>query len=531
MLFITLAWMLGILLGRELSPTPLYAWLAVIGLLFLSAILYRFQCPPWPLMLLVLTMTLGALFYLHARLPLEKLYPLLENLKSIRGIIVSYPDHRPERSSFVLQPEGLPGLLQIFYYHPNGKYKSLDYGDELSIEARFEIPWQFEDFSYREHLLTRNIWAVGSLWSAQQIHPTESDRGNAIVAWGYQARLSLFELIDQYIPQPGSGLLKGLLFGERAYLSDDIESGFRDAGVMHVLAVSGMNLGILVGLFWAFLRLFRLSATQIHLVLLPLVFAYLVVVGFEVSLIRASLMYGFITLGWVVAERGWILRDWIDPLHGLSAAALMILVWTPQALFDVSFQLSFAATAGIIIAAQCALPLLEEQRERLRLQWDVASSFPKRALFRLGELVALFVLISLAAQLAVAPILAYHFHRVYLAALFANLVIVPLSTVALWLGVFVVCSAALPLMADYWGTLEGWLLERLIDSTQFFAHLPGAYLMIDGAMQSAFLVVLPLLLSADTRVGAELVLSSLTRSCRILQAENSTSPEKSLESP
>lgn len=508
---LALAWMLGILLGHELSSTlmPLYAWLTVIGLLFLTAILYRFRCPQWPLMLLVLTMTLGALFYSHARLPLEQLYPLLENLKSIQGIIVSYPDHRPERSSFVLQPEGLPGLLQIFYYHPDGKYKSLDYGDELHIEARFEIPWQFEDFDYREHLLTRHIWAVGSFWSARQIQYVKSHPGNSMLNWGYRARLSLFELIHQYVPEPGSGLLKGLLFGERAYLTEEIETGFRDAGVMHVLAVSGMNLGILIGLFWAVLRLFRLSATQIYLALLPLVFGYLVVVGFEVSLVRASLMFGFVTLGWVLAERGWILRDWIDPLQGLSAAALAILIWTPPALLDVSFQLSFAATAGICIALQSVLPGLQLQGERLRLQWNVASSLPKRVFFRLSEVVVLFLVISLAAQLAVAPILAYHFHRVYLGALLANLIVVPLSTAALWLGVLVLLFSAFPwqLMAEYSGVFEGWLLSELVDVTQFFAHLPGAYLMIDGGIQLAFLVVLPVLLRVDTFLVAKFALS------------------------
>jgi len=491
--------MLGILLVHDASPwiSPLHIWLITLGLLLPVTILYHFQHTQWPLGMLLLLTSLGALVYAQTRLPVEQLYPVLENLAAVRSVVVNYPDHRPERSSFVIQPQGMPGFLQIFYYHPSGKYKTVHYGDELELSARFEMPWQFEDFDYREYLQTRNIWGVGSLWSAQGIRVQRERAGSPILHWGYEARLQVFARIDRHIPQPASGLLKGLLFGERAYLSEGIEMSFRDAGVMHVLAVSGLNLGILLGLFWAALRLFRFSATQIYLVLPPMVFLYLLLVGFEVSLVRASLMLGFVAMGWVIAERGWILKRWIDPLQGLSVAALLILIWTPSALFDVSFQLSFAATAGILLVTQIVLPLWQEHRERLRMQWKVDSSLPRRILFRGGEMTLLFLLISLAAQLAVAPLLAHHFHRVYLGALLANLAVVPLATAALWLGVpFLLAStlAWVPVAAVL-GNLECWLLERLIDVTDFFAHLPGAYLVLEGGMHLVFLVALPLIFS------------------------------------
>ncbi len=512
--FIAFAWMLGILLGREVSPwvSSLHIWLIVLGLLILASILYLFQYTQWPSAVLLLLTALGALVYSQARIPVDRLYPLLENLKSVRGIVVSYPDHRPERSSFVLQPPRWPGRLQIFYYHPNGEYELIDYGDELEIEARFEIPWEFEDFNYREYLLNRNIWGIGSLWSARQIQQKATHRGDVIWDWGYQTRQQIFELIDRSVSPAASGLLKGLLFGERAYLSEEVEASFRDAGVMHVLAVSGLNLGILLALFWGTLRSFRFSVSQIYVSLIPLVFAYLLLVGFEVSLVRASLMFAFVTVGWVMAERSWILKDWIDPLQGLCAAALVICIWTPQALFDVSFQLSFAATAGIIMAVELALPLIQEQGERLRVRWNVASSLPKRVSFRLAELTVAFVLVSLAAQLAVAPILAYQFHRIYLGALLANLVVVPLATIALWLGVLVLIAATIFLdpVAVALGSIESAILISLMELARFFAQLPGAYVVIDRATQLASLVIMPLVLNVSTLLGIQLALSRMT---------------------
>lgn len=512
--FIAFAWTLGILLGREVSPwvSSLQIWLIVLGLLILAGILYCLQYSHWPGGMLLLVISIGALFYAETRLPVERLYPLLKNLVSVRGVVTNYPDHRPERSSFVLQPPRLPGRLQIFYYHPSEQYESIDYGDELEIEARFEIPWEFEDFNYREYLLNRNIWGIGSLWSARQIQQKATHQGNVVLDWGYQTRRQIFELIDRYVSPAASGLLKGLLFGERAYLSEEVEASFRDAGVMHVLAVSGLNLGILIGLFWGILRWFRFSVSQIYVSLIPLVFAYLLLVGFEVSLVRASLMFAFVTLGWVMAERGWILKDWIDPLQGLCAAALVIWIWTPRALFDVSFQLSFAATAGIIMAVELALPLIQEQGERLRVRWHVASSLPKRVSFRLAELTVAFLLVSMAAQLAVAPILAYQFHRIYLGALLANLVVVPLATIALWLGVLVLMAAVLlvdPVTVAL-GIVESALLMSLMSLTQFFAQLPGAYFVIDRGTQLTSLVIMPLVLNVSTLLAVQLALSRMT---------------------
>lgn len=513
LVWLALAWMAGVLLGGELGTkgSVVALWLSALLLIAGTIALHRVRHLHWPALLLLVAVGLGALAFQATRLPVERLYPLLEDLERVHGLVVSYPSHRGDRSAFVLRPDGLPGALQIFYYHPGRSYFPVRYGDALEIEAEFQIPWQFADFDYRQYLQTRNIWGVGTLWSGRQIDRVDQEQGHPLLQWGYRTRLRLFELIDHYVPPPGNGLLKGLLFGERAYLSEDVEQGFRDAGVMHVLAVSGLHVGILLGLFWGLLRLLGLSFTQIYIALLPPLVGYLAVVGFKVSLVRASLMFAFVALGWVIAERGWILKKWIDPLQGLSAAALVILTATPWALFDVSFQLSFAATAGILLTLTFALSHIEEWKARWWAEWEIHKSPSKRVAFKLGEVLAFFLVITTAAQLAVAPVLAYHFHRVYLGALVANLAVVPLATIALWLGVFLIFVAGLALgpFAAVLGALEGWVLSRLIDITLFFAHLPGAYLVVDRGMQLAALVALPLILSLPALRALQLAFPKL----------------------
>lgn len=496
---LALAWMLGIAYGRELVPVvpPVVLWGVALGLLGVTAALHLRGHPGWAGAgaLLLLAAALGALGYAERRLPVERLYPLLEEMARVRGTVVSYPTERPDRTSFRLRPEGLPGQLQIFYRHPAGASKGVSYGDVVELEADFEVPRPFEGFDYRAYLETRGVWGVGTLWSARQLQILQRGGGHPLLRWGDRARRDLFDLLDRYLPQREGALLKGLLFGERADLSPDLEAVFRDAGVMHVLAVSGLHLSILLGFGWGLLRASGLSISAAYGVLLPLTLLYLTLVGFKVSLVRASLMLAFIALGYALAERGLILRRWSDPLQGLSWAAFVILGTTPAALFDVSFQLSFSATAGILLALGWAHPRLQHRFRRLRGEGRGPLPLPKRLAFGLLEKGLYLGLISGAAQLAVAPVIAYHFHRLYVGALLANWVVVPMVAVALWLGVVLgVLAFVLPPAAAFVGRLEGLWLSGLAGAVEFFAQLPWASVRVSRETWATAIVLGPLLL-------------------------------------
>lgn len=502
MVWLALAWALGIAYGRELSPAtpPAALWGLAVGLLGFTAALYTRQRPGWFGTLLLLAAAFGTLWYAQNRLPVEKLYPLLGEMARVRGTVVSYPAERPDRTSFRLRPDGLPGQLQIFYRHPFGASETIAYGDVVELEADFEIPWQFEDFDYRAYLETRGVWGIGTLWSARQLQILQREGGHPLLQWGYRARRDLFGLIDRYLSEREGALLKGLLFGERAYLSEELEASFRDAGVLHVLAVSGLHLSILLGLFWWLLQAIGLSIATTYGVLLPATLVYLTLVGFKVSLVRASLMLAFIVLGYALAERGLILRRWSDPLQGLSLAAFVILGMAPAALFDVSFQLSFAATVGILLVLLWARPRLQCTLRKLRDRWGNGLSRYRQFMLWLFEKGAYLVLISGAAQLAVAPVIAYHFHRLYLGALLANLIVVPMVTVALWLGVFFLMLAPVaPPAAALLGTAETLWLSRLADAVGFFSRLPWAYVRWDRSVGMTLGVLLPLLLDPGWR--------------------------------
>lgn len=509
-MIVCLFFMAGIFLARVLFDRPAAVYLLLITalLLILALLSHRLasrnaKIPALSKALLLLTIaSLGALMYTNSRLPTQALYSKVARMKSVEGTVVSYPLNKADRSAFVLKPQNEIGYLQVFYYHrDSSNWLRVNYGDVLKLTGRFQIPWEFGDFNYREYLLQRDIWGVVTVRDRSQIERLDENKGNPILRWGYRAREFLLALIDKHISAREGGLLKGLLLGERAYLSKEIEESFRDAGVMHVLAVSGMNLGMILVGFWLVLRLFKFSHTRIYLIALPFVLFYLLVVGFEVSMVRATVIFLFVAFGLVVAERGLILKSWADLLQALSAAALAILAFKPQALFDVSFQLSFAATASIIFLLPPIQKLLERWPKNQKSQ--VTETMFERVIWRFRRWLIIFLAVSTAAQLGVAPILAYSFNRVYLLALFANLIVVPLVTLALWGGIFVLVLGALQIsaVASFLGALEGWLLSALSVIVDFFAELPLSYVEFGRGsivlMIVALFVILVLRLSLD----------------------------------
>lgn len=418
---------------------------------------------------------LGALLYTNARFPAERLYEHADKIQHVQGIVVSYPDHGPERSRFVLKPRSVPGYLQVFWDHTRDpEYFRTDYGDELIIRALVRVPKRREEdlFDYREYLKRRDIWGVVWVYRESQVQIVARRQGSWVLQKGYDLRQELFARLESYLPHPHSSLLKGLIFGERESLPEEIEQDFRDAGVMHVLVASGANLGMILALLALMLSWRGFNFSRLYFLALPIVFIYLLVVGFEVSLVRATLMFLFLTVGFFFAERGWILKRWADPLQGLAAAALAILLFDPEALFEVGFQLSFAATLAILVSVLFLWPALGD-----RFGFTEQAFRQKPSGKRLVRWLVLFVLVSLAAQLGVAPVLAYHFHRVYLwGAILGNVAIVPLVTIALWGGIVLLATSALslPFVVGLFAKIEELLLELIMRLSEFFAGLPGA---------------------------------------------------------
>ncbi|MBN2188073.1 MAG: ComEC/Rec2 family competence protein [Chitinispirillaceae bacterium] len=234
-------------------------------------------------------------------------------------------------------------------------------------------------------------------------------------------------------------LLQAVFLGDTEFLSPFIKDIFRKSGIYHLIAISGLNTAILTGALYFFLSLFRLKRIIVHLVCIAALWAYLPFVGMIPSLFRATVMATCVIAAVFFEKKNYA-------LHTLGLAGTLWFALSPESLFEPGYQLSFAATAGILTLH----PLF--------------SRFTPRPDNRFLRPVITFLFssfyISLASFLATAPILLYHFGTVSYFGLLANLVAVAAMTVAMWaFFAGLLCQMALPFCA----ALPLWISERFLD--------------------------------------------------------------------
>jgi len=262
------------------------------------------------------------------------------------------------------------------------------------------------------------------------------------------AREYLVKVVDQILPYPQSALLSGIILGSQERLPFYLKNELKSTSTIHIVVVSGQNLTILAGFIMSLAFLIGRKKAGIFTFLL--IFFYSLLTGFQVPVIRAAIMVTFTFLALMVGKErtGW----WV-----LLLTAGLMLLYNPHWLFNISFQLSFLATFGVVVVAPILLESLQKVPQILRQ--DLA--------------------VTLAAQALVLPVIVYNFHQLSLVGVLANIFVlwtIPLVMVAGFL------SLGVGLVSTFLGQLVGLvpavLLTYFIYIVDLFAKLPGAGLEI-----------------------------------------------------
>jgi competence protein ComEC len=349
-------------------------------------------------------------------------------------------------------------------------------GQRLWAEVRLHPPSGFRNpggFDYPAQLRRQGVVLVGS---------GRGDRLGALTPdappWPVAVRRWAVATMRARLPERSAALLAGLVLGERSALPPETDEAFRRAGVYHVLAVSGSNVALVAATVFVSLSLLGVPRRLTALVAGAVLAGFALVVGSQPSVLRATGMGLLVLLGLFLERESRV-------ANALGLAALGLLVWRPADLWDPGFQLSFAATAGIVHAAPAVWEALEGRGTPAWLAVPVA--------------------VSLAAQAAVTPIMVAHFHQLSLAGVAANLAVVPLAGAATTLGLLATLADGL------WGALGAalfealWLLLLLLRAMVWLAaSLPGAMVHLPA----------PGLLAVVAWYGALLLLPHAVPSCR-----------------
>ncbi len=435
-----LAFAAGVALAPVLAPET--AWPLLIGALAWGSslvVLERFE--PATAFLLAGVVAAGALraaplppaadHVVHLALPLAA---------RVEGRLGAEPVRfAPDRARLLLDVERVGdearrGRVPLAAYGTG--LPDLTEGQRLAVRARLHRAVGFRNpggFDQGAWLARDGILVTGSV-RADDVVPLDAPAP----PWSVRVRRAARDTMAGSLPPVSAALLGGLLFGDRSELPRELDEAFRRAGVYHVLAVSGFNVALVAGSVYSLLMLGGAGRRPAAMVAIAAVLAFAMVAGGQPSVLRAVVM-GVGVLGALLIDRE------ASVVNGLALAALLILAVRPGDLADPGFQLSFAATAGIVLAPLPRQPVLAA----------------------LG--------VSLAAQLAVLPISLVHFNQLTVMGPLANLAAVPLAGAATLVGLAAIAlSAASGAAADVLLHAVWPVLLALRGVVALAAAVPGA---------------------------------------------------------
>jgi ComEC/Rec2-related protein len=269
-----------------------------------------------------------------------------------------------------------------------------------------------------------------------------------------------------------------MLLGWQTALTSEVSEPFMRSGTMHIFAISGLHIALIAGIFLALLRAITLPRFLCGLIVIPVLWFYTAATGWQASAIRSTVMMTVIILGWM-------LKRPTDLLNSLAAAACIILVWQPEQLFQASFQLSFF----VVLSLALLLPPIEKLKEKLfaldpLLPYELRPRWQKIGI-KTGNVVWKCFATSLAAFVGSVPLIAYYFHLLTPGSLFANLVVVPVSSLALMSGLgALITGDFIPILTE-WFNNSGWFWMRaMVWLSESAANVPAAwcYVRAPGAV-------------------------------------------------
>jgi competence protein ComEC len=409
-------------------------------------------------------------------------------------------------------------------------------GDLVEATLRLRAPERYRDpgaWQFADYLLDQGIAATANLPSAKlhplanvlpgaasaSLHPLADDlsasaecRIFAAQSWAAERLLAYTRsTANRRLPPrlrltpDDAGMLNAMLFGDRSRLTHQLRLGFERTGSFHLFVVSGMHVALLAGLVFWIARRLRLRNWLATLLTLVLTYAYALLTGFGVPVQRALLMTAVFLLARLLSRQR-------NVLNALGAAALAVFVWSPRALFEASFQMTFLA---IVAIAGIAMPLGDRSflpyaraARNMGYIWLDSAIPPRLAQFRVslrmwGEplagilgkwayllpariaITALWaaqlVLIGLIAEAVMVLPMALYFHRATVFALPANMICIPLIAVlaSLGLATFLV-SLVSPWLAALPGSALALLLHGVTGAIHRISHAQAADLRVPG---------------------------------------------------
>ena len=461
MLRVTVFLVAGIVLGTWLREhVSASMWYAALLVSLVLSLIAKGRAVLQTVMLFAACVCLGGGLVVHELSVVDVALP--EGETDFKAVVVSTPvvAGKVVRCDMLITDRPRPIKVRASFYR-DGKTEALRPGVGIKGRTQLEKPASFagSTFDYGRYLLFHGYSATAFMyvddWQGCRVslESLSSIERTKIVA--LRLREKLLDVFRQSgVDGQVYAVLAAMTLGERVSMSEEMTDDYSVSGALHVLSLSGLHLGIIYAmLMLMFFR--RRNSVVVQSVIVLAVWTYVFIAGLPVSAVRSAVMltvYSFVSL---------LNRDKIS-LNVLSVAAFAVLVANPLNLYDVGFQMSFVSVLFIILFYPVFYSIVPEKIRHIPILgyiWQMTA-------------------VSLAAQLGVAPLVAFYFGRFSCYFLLANFIAIPASTVILYGSVFVLLFAWLPWLQGVLCLIVVKTVEFMNASVSFVAALPGA--SIDG---------------------------------------------------
>jgi len=380
-----------------------------------------------------------------------------EEIVEIIGTVAEEPDRRMDHVKLTIEASELNGeLITGRVLAKLARFPSYNYGDELRLRGHLKMPFETDEFSYRDYLAR---FGIRSVIYYPRVSQLSADHGNPIFAALYDWKFRFESKINQVFPEPGASFMAGLLTGSRRGIPEAVLADFNATGLTHIIAISGYNIALVIAFAVAVLGKYISRRWQFFAVAV-FVIAFTLFVGAGPSVLRAAIMgllaFFALTIG----------RQYHVGIAIVLTAASMV-AWNPAILLtDVSFQLSFAAVLGLLFVAPHLEPWMTRVTERFAIRESLT--------------------LTLAAQVTAVPLIVFYFDRLSLISPLANVLVAPAIPLAMLTGLISTIAGWVYLpLGILLGFIPHLLLQYMLLVADWLAAIPFADVAVTGFGQTA----------------------------------------------
>lgn len=399
--------------------------------------------------------------HLHNNLPATKASVAAETLSDFYIGTITEPSQKRKNSLRAVAEfnwmyynlEWIPTTGKTWLYFPKQDIHSLMPGTKILITKKPNlIPENHNPGGFNFKTYSKRQEVYYSMYLTEKDYRIlQQPNQNSFSLLLYQCQQYVLQQLNQYISSKQAlGIAQALLIGYRAELDREVLQAYSDTGLVHIIAISGMHLGMIYGLcviLFSWMDKLRMKWLKTILILC-IIWGFTIITGAGPSITRAAVMFSCLQIANLLQRK-------TEPVNTLAAAALLLLLYDPNMLYDIGFQLSFAAVLSIMLF----YPLI--------FRWFWCSNQLIKYLWSL-------IAVTLSAQILTTPIAMYHFHQFPNYFLFANLMAIPVSGIILYAEIALIMLAKWPMIAAPLGNMINVSILWMNEVTEQIAALPGA---------------------------------------------------------